>query len=818
MKKALIFLLVLMLSLALCACAPQEGEAASASAAEYTFPQGTTVLSVDISGLTGDAAWARLKEAAAGYKLDVTVDGVSASVTAADIDLTCAQDVFMVDAERMERGLSADFSNLIRFNEGKLRSWMHTHFNKAVTEGSIVYDEAAGQYVILPHADGQSSNPNALVAGVKDAICTLTAQQTLTDVSQILHPVRSAEEQAVKDALAQANKMIGVKLSYVFSPDGEEEITVDIPAETIRSFVTLAEDGFTPTVDQKILDAYVAELSGKYSEEGTSGSFRTTNGDTIDFSVSYNGHEVDSEELAQDIITCMQEGISETRTAPYQDSGDRDMAYGGTYVEIDLSAQHLWFYKNGERLVSASIVSGKVAEGWLTPNGVYSIYDKETSTYLEGEDYRAYVNYWMPFYGGYGLHDGTWHSTFGGTIYYYDGSHGCVNMPLDAAATVYNNAPVGTKVIIYGGRTSVPPLTQTLSGTTSYDVADDDSAFMLNIKPQYSDPRMTYQSSNPNVAAVSSDGTVTIKGIGTATITVTAEKHKYYTDAQIKVTVKVHSACEEGRHKMGTPTTVKEPTCQPGLQKTSCTKCKHYTETELKPVKGHSYGDWHTTTEPTCVKEGVKERTCTICKTARETGTVAATGKHTEGPWETVLEPTCAQKGSKAVKCTVCSKTLKTEEIPATNKHTAGDWETVTPATCTANGTKARFCTVCRKEMETGTIEAGHTPGDWKTTEEPTCTEDGLRTKSCTACGEQLESESIPASGHTPGDWVETPPTCTQSGSKTQSCTKCGTVLESVTLDPKGHSFSGGGPTCDNCSEPNPNYQKPSNSDTSSSD
>lgn len=812
MKRFMIFLSVLVLSFALCACSQQQApeQAATTPAAEYTFPQGTTVLNVDLSGLTKDAAWLKLEEAAANYKLDVTVDGVTASVTAADIDLSCAQDVFMVDAERMAQGLSAEFSDLVRYNEGKLRSWMHAHFNKAVTEGSIVFDEAAGQYVALPQADGQSSNPNELSIAVRQTIGTLTPHETLSGVSQILHPTRSVEDQSVKDALALANKMIGVKLSYVFAPEGEASVTVDIPAETIRSFVTLGEDGFTPVINEDNLDAYVAELSEKYSVEGTTGSFVTTHGSTIDYTVSYNGQDVDSWELAEDIITCMQEGISETRDAPYEDVGDPDMPYGGTYVEVDLSSQHVWFYKNGERIVSTSMVSGKVAEGWMTPTGVYSLYEKDYAVYLEGDDYTTYVNFWMPFLGGYGLHDATWRGSFGGDIYHYDGSHGCVNLPYDAASTIYDNISVGTKVILYGGATSVPPLTQTLSGTTSYDVADDDPAFKLNITPQHSKPPMSYQSSNTKVATVSSDGTVTIKGIGSATITVKADAHKYFTDAQIKVTINVHSACEEGRHKMGSPTTVKEPTCQPGLQKTSCTKCKHFTEAELKPVKAHSYGDWKTTTEPTCAKDGVKERTCTICKTHTETGTVPATGKHTEGQWETVKEPTCADKGSKVIKCSVCSKELKTEEIAATGNHTAGDWETVQAATCTANGKKAKFCTVCRKEMETGTIEAGHTPGDWETVQEPTCTEDGLKALLCAVCDAQLETESIPA-GHTPGDWeTDTAPTCTESGTQKKYCVDCSEVLETGTLPATGHSFAGNGPTCDRCSEPNTNYQAPS--------
>ena len=765
MRKILIFLLVLALSLGLCACANKESSdpIAANKTQEYAFPAGTTVLGIDISGLTKNAAWEKLQAAAAGYQLALTVDGVSASVSGADIDLTCVQEVFMTDTERMAQGLDAEFTGLVRFNEGKLRSWMHQQFNKPVTEGAIAYDEAVEQYIIVPHADGQSSNPNELVAAAKEAICALKSQHTIKDVSQIQKPVRTADDQAVQDALALANKMISVKLAYTFSPDDGEKTTVEIPAETIRSFVTLAEDGFTPTINRTALDAYVAELSDEHSIEGSSGNFRTTHGSYIGLTVSYNGHNVDTEDLANDIITCMQEGISETRTAPYYSSGDRDMAYGGTYVEIDLSNQHLWFYKNGERLVSASIVSGKVAEEWNTPTGVFSIYAKEAGAYLEGADYRTFVNFWMPFYGGYGLHDATWRGAFGGEIYLYDGSHGCVNMPYSAAATVFDYAPVGTKVILYGGASSVPPLKQSFTGTTSYDVAEDADPFKLNIKPYHSEPKVTYSSSNTGVAEVSKDGTVTIKGVGTATITVKADAHKYFTSAETKVTINVHSACDEGRHKMGEPVVVKEATCQPGLKKTSCTKCDHTKEEELAPVKDHSYGEWKVITEATCGKDGSKEHTCTVCNTAKETEKIPATGKHTEGEWVTVKEPTCVDKGSKELKCKDCEATLATEDIPATGVHTPGEWETVQPATCTEAGTKAKYCTHCREQQETGTIAAGHTPGEWNVV----------------------------------------PSTCTQAGSKTQSCVSCGTTLESITLDLASHSFNGG-PTCDNCSEPAP--------------
>ena len=63
--------------------------------------------------------------------------------------------------------------------------------------------------------------------------------------------------------------------------------------------------------------------------------------------------------------------------------------------------------------------------------------------------YESFVNFWMPFYEGCGLHDASWRGSFGGSIYLYDGSHGCVNLPLWAAKEIYEAVDTGTAIIIF---------------------------------------------------------------------------------------------------------------------------------------------------------------------------------------------------------------------------------------------------------------------------------------------------------------------------------------------------------------------------------
>ena len=55
----------------------------------------------------------------------------------------------------------------------------------------------------------------------------------------------------------------------------------------------------------------------------------------------------------------------------------------------------------------------------------------------------------MPFNWDIGMHDATWRGSFGGGIYKYDGSHGCVNMPYSVAEAIFNNIEAGTPVVCY---------------------------------------------------------------------------------------------------------------------------------------------------------------------------------------------------------------------------------------------------------------------------------------------------------------------------------------------------------------------------------
>lgn len=81
---------------------------------------------------------------------------------------------------------------------------------------------------------------------------------------------------------------------------------------------------------------------------------------------------------------------------------------GNTYVEIDYTSQHLWYYKDGSLVTDTGIVSGNISRGNGSPDGIFKIAYKQKDATLVGENYASDVRYFMPFAYNVGIHDASW--------------------------------------------------------------------------------------------------------------------------------------------------------------------------------------------------------------------------------------------------------------------------------------------------------------------------------------------------------------------------------------------------------------------------
>lgn len=118
----------------------------------------------------------------------------------------------------------------------------------------------------------------------------------------------------------------------------------------------------------------------------------------------------------------------------------------GTIMIVDLENQHVYCCVNGEIIADADCVSGDLYKS-PTPTGLYSVWCKQTDFYMMDAYYTAYAVF---FNGGIAIHDAdAWRSEYGGTIYEWGGSHGCINTPRWFAETVYENSKIGTPVYVF---------------------------------------------------------------------------------------------------------------------------------------------------------------------------------------------------------------------------------------------------------------------------------------------------------------------------------------------------------------------------------
>ena len=124
----------------------------------------------------------------------------------------------------------------------------------------------------------------------------------------------------------------------------------------------------------------------------------------------------------------------------------------GKVIVVNLELQRLYAYENGTTIFPTAVPITTGKQGFETVTGEFAVYLKEQHHQMEspfpGIFYNDIVNYWMPFYLGYGLHDAPWRSVYGTQDYTTVGSHGCVNIPLNNTIILYNWAEVGTRVMV----------------------------------------------------------------------------------------------------------------------------------------------------------------------------------------------------------------------------------------------------------------------------------------------------------------------------------------------------------------------------------
>ena len=305
-------------------------------------------------------------------------------------------------------------------------------------------------YRIVKEDEGNKVDCSKLCQVMEKVVEKSTTQIDLEELNCYESPKIKADNQELNDLLNGLNQYAKTKITYKF---GENTEVLD--GTIIKDWLSFDENG-NVTLDESRIPRYVAGLALKYDTYNQGRNFKTNDGSYVTVEGGHYGWKIDQELESQELLELVRLGITSERTANFAQTAVswNNSDLGDSYVEIDLTKQHLWMYVNGQVVVSSDFVSGDMSRGSRsTPSGTFSLYYKKSPAVLKstkpGDSYETPVTYWMPFNGGIGMHDANWRWSFGGSIYTYNGSHGCINLPTDAARSIYEQIYEGFPVICF---------------------------------------------------------------------------------------------------------------------------------------------------------------------------------------------------------------------------------------------------------------------------------------------------------------------------------------------------------------------------------
>ena len=331
--------------------------------------------------------------------------------------------------------------------ESQIRNLSCLDPEKAVEPVNAKISEyVSGQgYSIEPEQEGTAVEAEKLTQAVTEAIENLQDHLSLEEADVYKKPTVLKDDASLAEQLDKMNKYAKMSVTYQFG-----DSTETLNGDQIHGWLIANADG-SVSVDSSKVSEYVSEMAKAHNTSNKAKTLKTSYGSTIQVSGGTYGWKINQAAETEALAAIIASGESTTREPEYSQKAASHGAndYGDTYVEINLTGQHLFFYKEGKLVVESDFVSGNLAKGWGTPAGSYPLAYKQKNAVLKGENYRTPVNYWMPFNNGIGMHDAKWRSSFGGTIYKTGGSHGCINLPPSVAKTIFDNISAGTPVICY---------------------------------------------------------------------------------------------------------------------------------------------------------------------------------------------------------------------------------------------------------------------------------------------------------------------------------------------------------------------------------
>ena len=341
--------------------------------------------------------------------------------------------------------------NSLMLNKAVMESGMFDKQKELVLD--VFIEETEAGYVLTDNRKGYL-NPEKVLVSAENA---MKSQNNFVDLTEMdcYEDLEYTDEMQATIELWKKVDTFQNSCNVVYDM-GDKQIPVD--ASVACHFIKLNEDNTFMldedgelVFDKEGVSEFINYLASQYDTYGVVREFTTASGEVKEIKGGTYGSTLNQKAEVTYLTKAFQDGTGEVHIPAYTRStsirGKNDI--GDTYVEVDMTNQKMYFFKDGELKLETSVVTGNMARKNDTPEGINYVYAKQKNRILRGRGYASFVNYWMPVKGGIGIHDATWRDEFGGEIYKTDGSHGCINTPLEYMEELYDMVKIGTPVVMY---------------------------------------------------------------------------------------------------------------------------------------------------------------------------------------------------------------------------------------------------------------------------------------------------------------------------------------------------------------------------------
>ncbi len=290
-------------------------------------------------------------------------------------------------------------------------------------------------YKIIEAKEGELVDKELAVSYIRSAVLKLSDEVDISKDPENAYISAGVENDysKIKSCVELLNKYTGTYIEY------KDNFIID--GNHISKWLVLDED-YIISFDEVKIGEFVESLARSYMTD-ESINFKTSYGSYVNISGSDYSKIVDKAAEVSKIKELVEAGYSGKREPEFnKEMSDRDSnRYGDTYVEINLSSQHLFYYKKGELILETDIISGNESKGTPTPAGIYRVMEKLGGTENTEDVVKFSDN--LSFYTRADI------NKFGGSIYKTNGSEGGIILPKDKIKSLYDNIDNNTMVLCY---------------------------------------------------------------------------------------------------------------------------------------------------------------------------------------------------------------------------------------------------------------------------------------------------------------------------------------------------------------------------------